>query len=258
MKTLHLFGDSFTQGHLLDDTFPRYHDWREFRGGELPLCWTNLLSNKLNMNMSNHAIAGMSNTEIFQTICRHADKFQKNDIVIINWSYPQRFRWAFWSEHDNAFKWKRLSAASEDGSIIHEKTRTDIALNKILPPYIDEVYEYENLILEYAKAKQFQVFFWSSDIDIINNLPSDKLYKRIYLLHQEIDKTPLMLPTGIENHSFVRSAQQRTIFDVFFNHGGTTIYDETNGEVGDGHLGERGHQVQYELFYKYIIENSLI
>lgn len=258
MKTLHLFGDSFTQGHLLDDTFPRYQDWREFRGGELPLCWGNLLSGKLNMKMNNHAIAGMSNTEIFQSVCRHASEFGKNDIVIINWSYPQRFRWAYWCDNDNIYKWKRLSAHSEDGSIINEKTRTDIALNKVLPLYIDEVYEQENLILEYAKAKHFQVFFWSSDIDIINNLPSENLNKKIYLLHQEIDKTPLMLPPSTDNHSFVRSEQQRTIFDVFFNHGGTTIYDETNGVVGDGHLGERGHQVQYELFYKYITENTLI
>jgi hypothetical protein len=45
MRTLHLFGDSFTQGHLLDTFFPRYKEWREFRGGNLPLCWGDLLSN---------------------------------------------------------------------------------------------------------------------------------------------------------------------------------------------------------------------
>ena len=43
MRTLHLFGDSFTQGHLLDDSFPRYPEWKEFRGGNLPLCWGDLL-----------------------------------------------------------------------------------------------------------------------------------------------------------------------------------------------------------------------
>jgi hypothetical protein len=80
MKKLHLFGDSFTQGHLLDTFFPRYKEWREFRGGNLPLCWGDLLSNKLGMKMVNRAEAGMSNTEIFQTLCQHSDKFEKGDI----------------------------------------------------------------------------------------------------------------------------------------------------------------------------------
>jgi hypothetical protein len=52
--------------------------------------------------------------------------------------------------------------------------------------------------------------------------------------------------------------KKRTIFYVFFGMGGTTISDETNESVGDGHLGEKGHLIQYELFYKYITKNNLI
>jgi hypothetical protein len=258
MKTLHLFGDSYTQGHLLDIHFPRYPEWREFRGGNLPLCWGDLLSKKLNMKMENHAIAGMSNTEIFQTICRYSNEFEKDDIVIINWTYPQRFRWAYCDEKQDFCGWKRLSANPEDGTYISELTRMDIAVNKTLPPYIDEVYEQEKLLLEFSKSKGFQVFFWSSDIDIINNLSSEKLNKVHYILHEEIEKLPLEIPFSDYNHCFVRMGMKRTIFDVFFNYGATTIFDETNKVVGDGHLGENGHFIQYELFYKYITKNNLI
>jgi hypothetical protein len=258
MRTLHLFGDSFTQGHLLDTGFPRYHDWREYRGGDLPLCWADLLSTKLGMKMANHAVAGMSNTEIFQTFCRHSDEVQNGDIVIINWTYTQRFRWAYYYGHQNLYQWKRLSANPEDGAHISESTRQEIAVNKTLPPYIEEVYEQEKLIKEFSKSKGFRLFFWSADIDVINNLPSEKLRNKYYILHEEIEKLPSEIPLGTENHSFVRMGQKRTMFDVFFEHGGTTIFDETNGVVGDGHLGENGHFVQYELFYKYITKNNLI
>lgn len=258
MKKLHLFGDSFTQGHLLDTTFPNYRTWEKFRGGNLPLCWGDLLSNKLGMEMVNRAVAGMSNTEIFQTLCRHSDEFEKGDIVIVNWTYPHRFRWAYYYEPKKLYQWRRLSTNPEDGEHISESTREEIAVNKTLPPYIEEVYEQEKLIREYSKSKGFRLFFWSADIDIINNLSSEKLNSEYYLLHDKIDRIPMDVSFTNSDHSFVRSEPRRTIFDVFFNHGGTTIYDETNGVVGDGHLGEQGHLVQFELFYKYITKNTLI
>ena len=258
MRTLHLFGDSYTQGHLLDDSFPQYPKWKEFRGGNLPLCWGDLLSNKLGMKMNNHAIAGMSNVEIFQSVCRHSNEFEKGDMVIINWTYPERFRWAYYYDKQNLYQWKRLSANPENGEYISESTRMDIAVNKTLPPYIEDVYEQEKLLVEFSKSTGFQLFFWSADIDIINNLPSEKLRNKYYILHEEIEKLPLEIPPGTNNHSFVRMGQKKTIFDVFFEHGGTTIFDETNEVVGDGHLGEKGHFIQYELFYKYITKNNLI
>ena len=51
---------------------------------------------------------------------------------------------------------------------------------------------------------------------------------------------------------------KRTIFDVFHQYGAMTIGEETNWQVRDNHLGEKGHIVQSELFYKYITEKKLI
>lgn len=255
MKTLFLFGDSFTEGHKLDTTFPPYKEWRKYRGGELPDCWGDLLSEKLNMKLENYAIGGMSNSEVFQTICKHSDKFKKDDIVIINWSYPNRFRWVSWSDEVNGYKWVRLGGSPHDGSVISEETRTDIALQKTLPLSIDEIYEHEKIIYEFSKSKNFKVFFWSADVDIINDLPPEKLIDRKYILHREINNLPLRILTDnkIQIH---RSDLKRTIFDVFYEYGAVTIGEETNMEVRDSHLGEKGHVVQAELFYKYIIENN--
>lgn len=256
MKTLHLFGDSYTEGHLLQCGHTLYDDWKQYRNKDLPLCWGDLLSSKLNMTMNNRAVAGMSNVEIFQTVCRHSDEFDKDDIVIVGWTYSQRFRWAYWCDKNNVYKWKRLSANPENSEYISESTRMDIAINKTLPPYIEEVYEQEKLINELSKLKGFQLFFWSADVDIINNLPTEKLFNKNYLLHHEIND--LMGHSNVGGKRFARTEFRKTIFDVIFNHGGDTIFEETNGEVEDGHLGEKGHMVQYELFYKYIKENSLI
>lgn len=257
MKTLFLFGDSFTEGHKLDMTFPPYKEWRKYRGGELPDCWGDLLSEKLNMKLANYAVGGMSNSEVFQTICRHSDEFKKDDIVIINWSYPNRFRWASWSDEVDGYKWVRLGSNPHDGTVISEKTRIDIALQKTLSLCIDEIYEHEKLIYEYSKSKNFEVFFWSADIDIINNLPSEKLINRKYILHEQINNLPLIINRD-ESISIHRNEPKRTIFDVFYKYGGVTIGEETNFEVRDSHLGEKGHIVQSELFYKYITEKKLI
>jgi hypothetical protein len=195
--------------------------------------------------MNNRAVAGMSNSEIFQTICKHSDKFEKDDIVIINWSYPSRFRWASCSNEFNRCKWTRLGGNPHDGTVISEDTRTDIALQKTLIPCIEEIYEHE----------KFEVFFWSADIDIINNLPSEKLIDRKYILHDKINSLPLIVQCGIAVN---RSEPKRTIFDVFYQYGAMTVGEETNWEIQDNHLGEKGHIIQFELFYKYITEKKLI
>lgn len=100
-------------------------------------------------------------------------------------------------------------------------------------------------------------FFFGPDVDIINNLPSEKLINRKYILHEQINNLPLIIHQD-ESISIHRNEPKRTIFDVFYKYGGVTIGEETNFEVRDSHLGEKGHIVQAELFYKYITEKKLI
>jgi hypothetical protein len=247
MRTLHLFGDSFTQGHLLDVTFEPYKKWREHIGRELPEPWGDILVRKLNILNTNHAIAGMSNPEIFQTICQHSHEFKCDDIVIVNWTYNHRFRWVIWDSDEMKYQWKRLSINKEENPIIPEIVRGHIAVNRSHPMQIDEIYQFEKLLKEYSNSKGFHIFFWSADIDIINDLPNNKLSDFNYILHDEIMKLP---PFNLNNDKI------RTMFDVIFKHGGKTIEEELGFNIFDGgHLGESGHKVQAELFYDYLVKH---
>jgi hypothetical protein len=144
-------------------------------------------------------------------------EFEKGDIVIVNWSYPQRFRWVYYHEDKKLYQWRRLSTNPENGEHISELTRQDIAVNKTLPPYIEEVYEQEKLIREYSKSKGFRLFFWSADIDIINNLSSEKLNNEYYLLHDEIEKIPMDIFAGENKYSHVESEIDRYMYTPLVN-----------------------------------------
>ena len=165
MNTLHLFGDSFTEGHKLDLTFPWYKVWREWRGGNLPPVWYELLSEKINMKCCVYAVGGSSNIETFHKICQNSNFFQKGDIIIINWTYNSRFRWAS-SEHDNdgkqvlydgkpIYKWVRLSSNNGEHDFHHitKSTKNEISVKRFEHPfYIDEIYDYEKIIDTLCKS----------------------------------------------------------------------------------------------------------
>jgi hypothetical protein len=169
MAILHLFGDSYTQGHNLDLTYHPYQAWKNFRKGTLPPTWGELLAEKLKLTLSVRAIAGMSNHEIFMSFCEHAKDFTKGDIVIINWTYMPRFRWASFERDKEGDiiidtrskptpKWKRLGGGINADDLFHinKSTLRDILLNRTEDIYLEEIYHYENLIEQFCKAMGFQ------------------------------------------------------------------------------------------------------
>jgi hypothetical protein len=245
MGTLHLFGDSYTYGHNTFGGYEPHLKWEKFRGSELPPSWGELLSNKLDMNLSMNAVEGSSNDETFQTICKQCVNFKKNDIVIINWTYMHRFRWAI-PEIKKPYEplilpfWKRTGIANlPNDTDISEHTRFDIAINRLNPLYVEEIYDYENIIDTLAKSIGFNVYYWSVDNTVIQNLPPELLHQKKYILNELFD--------GDEYNGML---------GVIIKNGGQTITQETNEVVNDDHFGEKGHLVQSELFYNYIIKTN--
>ena len=125
-NTLHTFGDSYTEGQ---------------RGGNLPKSWSEILGEKLNMEVKNYGIGGNSNPQIFDDVCNKSHEFNKGDIVIINWTYKDRFRWASTEFHENGAPhnvdennnpldcWRKLSANNgqpNDFKHIQTTTKDDI------------------------------------------------------------------------------------------------------------------------------------
>jgi len=271
MNTLHLFGDSFTEGHNLDTSFVWYKVWKELRGGNLPPAWYEILSEKLGMKTNVKAIAGSSNHETFHTICQNCTSFKKGDIVIINWTYLHRFRWGS-IFHDNdgnkvidsmtgepLYMWIRMGHTYFDHLKYHisESTQMEIALKQSEHPfYVDEIYNYEKIIENLCENIGCEVYYWSMDEKIINSLPKDKLNVKKYISNQyagNYDNLPTEPNIG---HHF-------TIFREIYKRGGMNISQETNYEIHDTHLGESGHRIQADLFYEYLtniqtIKNKII
>jgi hypothetical protein len=251
MATLFGFGDSFTAGHFQDDTFKPYQQWKEYRGGNLPPIWIDLLGQKLNMDVVNYGHGGNSNLETFETICKNCDQFKNGDIVIINWTEITRFRWVAFGNFRSAEGiydvpyWRRIQAASNDDGCIDEKTKIDIVQNRTNTLYIEEIYNYQNIVDQLAKSIGFNVFYWSGDSDIIYTLPPEKLHQKKYIINDLI----------IERDPLFFDDIGGTFFKTIKKYGGMVVKEETNGNCTDTHLGESGHRVQYELFYDYIIKN---
>ena len=253
MATLHLFGDSYTQGHKMDIHYPPYQLWKNLLDGNLPPTWGELLSEKMDMALSNRAVAGMSNHEIFMTFCKHCSELRKGDILILNWTYMPRFRWAS-LEKDNDGEimldsrskpiqiWKRLGGGINPHDLLHieKKTLRDIVLNRTEDLYQQEIYDYENLIEHFAKSVGFKFFFWSAENNLIFNLPRENQRKNKYILHEEFE-------ISVTDHHF---------FSMLKKYGGLNITDDTGGKVKDMHMGETGHRVQYEMFYDYIVNGK--
>ena len=258
MATIHGFGDSFTEGHSNNLEFKPFNEWKNFRGGNLPPSWLELLGEKMGMEIKITAVGGNGNNQIFDDVCSHSNEFKKGDIVIINWTYRHRLRWASLQKYSDGrfvnfdengtpcYVWRKLSLNDkqpEDDWYIKRELRHEIISNQLENPYLDEIYNREKIIEQLSKAIEFELYFWSADGTIIYDLPNEKLNQKKYILHNIIDKKA--------------PGQLGSFFNTIKKYGGQTISEETNNTIPDIHLGESGHRVQFELFYDYINQIKL-
>jgi hypothetical protein len=233
MNTLFTFGCSYTQGFNRGESNDFYRRFKEYRNGNLPKDWPTLLSEKLGFELKNYGEDASGNNQIFQEICSHCDEFNGDDIVIIGWSFIDRYRWV---DYDNNI-WKKLGSGKISYDFISESTHEEIVYNRTHSLYIDEIYNYEKIIDELSFNKKFKVYYWSAaENNIITNIPTEKLRGvKKYILSDQIHP------------------DNNNLRQIITKKGGLTIIEETNGLVVDFHLGESGHKIQSELFYKHII-----
>ena len=227
MAKLFTSGCSYTEGFdvNLSDNYKRY---KEFRG-EFPKSWPEILSEKLGYHLVNYGEGASGNQQIICEICKKCGEFTKDDIVIIGWSFTERYRMA--SNND----WIKLGPGSTDAKVISKTTHDEITLNRTLSPYVEELYDYEKIIDKLSESIGFQVYYWTFQSHIIYNQPKEILNNKKYLLFDKMR----------DHHHHC--------FRVIHDNGGQTIAEETNGLIDDSHMGELGHKVQAELFYQHII-----
>jgi len=212
---LYIFGCSYSSLFGYSGITTDYKDYL----GQWPKHWSEILSENLNLELVNLATGGNSNDGIFDDFCKHIDKINSGDIVIIGWSYITRIRVV---EHN---EWVSMSPGYMSVAI-SQKTLSEMCVNRNHPLFEDELHNREFLIQEYAKLKGITLFLWNAGFPF-KHQPN-------YLLNDLLE---------MEYDSFV---------GVVRRHGGNTIEEETNNIIKDIHLGRDGNIVQAELFYSEI------
>lgn len=250
------FGDSYTAGILPDiDHFPPYKEYLKYLGikkEDFPEGWPKKLSDKLNMDLSVVAVGGTSNEETILNLYNKIPDFTKNDIVIIQWSYMNRFLWANSPENYNFDNitgnpygmFKRASIHTQSDKH-YEFAPTEVfkqvGVNKSLTAWTLQVHSFEKLINHISNIVGFKVFFWSTD-DIIHLSKSTLLESSQYLLGKLVKEYSDKNPN--KTNKYLESIREL---------GATSIYQETDGNVDDEyHLGINGNEVLSNLFYNHI------
>ena len=238
MSTLFTFGCSFTEDfeRVLETT--KYSNFipaqrryvEDYLNGRIPKSWPQLLSENLDLDLKNYGVGGMSNYHIFEEVCEHCNEFKEGDVVVIGWTHVTRFRWV---GNDNS--WSPIfSQYTENASkIISENTYNEILIQRTKNLYVIEIYKYQKLIEQLSTSVGFDLYFWSSDGEIINKENKQFINGKKYLLNASI-------------------SYNNNVFNIIQKNGGKTINEETEGKIPDNHLGESGHKVQAELFYNHI------
>ncbi len=231
MSTLYTFGCSFTEGFI--ENHPPYQEYKKFRGGSFPKHWTELLSEKLGYNLINDGKGGSGNQHIFTSLCKRSNQFKKGDIVIIQWSFMNRFRLS----NSEGIDWIHIGPSDlkhKTNEIITSDCQDMICINRSLKPFVDEIYDFERIVDRLSKEVGFEVYYWTIINELIYNQPKEILNQKKYLLNDKIKD------------------EFDNTFSVILKNGGQWIFEETNDHIKDVHMGESGHRVQAELFYQHI------
>jgi len=205
-------------------------------GTKLPKAWPFYLGQKLECEVINFGSSGASNVEIFSIICKQCHSISSGDLVLVEWSHSNRFRWV----NEKTGQWAKFGPyiKPDPYGIINPGTHQDISINRSHEKYSEDIYDYEKIIDQLAKNTGFKVYYWSCDKNIIYKLPEELRKQKKYLINEMVKS-------------------DETAFDPVFRLGGKTIMGETNGEIEDYHFGESAHLIMADLFYDHIIKNPL-
>jgi len=230
MSNLYTFGCSYTAG-FHENISANYKKYKEFRG-DFPKSWPEILAELLTLNPINYGQGASGNNEIFVTFCQNCNEFKKGDVVIVEWTFMERYRIATGNGNND---WTRVGPGRISTTIISQNTHDEIIYNRTLIPYIYELYDYMKIMDRLSESVGFKLYYWGFNENLIYNLPKEELEQEKFLLCKKIKD------------------RHHHCFRVAHDHGSQTITDETNGLIEDSHMGEKGHRVLAELFYDHII-----
>ena len=232
MKTLWIFGDSFSSNFDYENLHENHKKYMEIKNVNSIPTWSTILSSKLNCEVKNFARGGNSNYEIFQNFCDNCHLINENDIVIIGWALIVKFRI---SENQKFLNIDKNS--NRDYGMVSKETIKEIIDNRLKiveskrDRWSEEIYIWENAIRTLSKHKNFRTYFWTAEEP-----------RLIYNQNEEFKK----------GKNYLCSESNEMLLSYLNKLGCTSMSEETNGIVGDSHFGIDGHIKQAEIFYNSI------
>jgi len=162
MSKLWTFGDSFTEFYNPKyDWSKKYIEWK----GYTPKVYGEVIAEELGYELVNKGLGGSSNQTILETVCEYSNQINPNDMVIIGWSSPIRFRLV-----DEYGKWQHLIPHMllpfEKMGNVSSESILEILENRYHKKYCEEVESWVKLID--IAFKDNQVIHWKYHIEKIN------------------------------------------------------------------------------------------
>jgi len=142
MNTLWTFGDSMTEPFQNNNAHwsLEYCNYK----GYCPKVYGEILAEKLNMNLVNRGLGGIDNYTILEKICEVADKIKEDDIVIVGWTSPIRFR--IINDHNVWMSILPNYKKNQYTQLISQSTTDEIIVNRDNSLYIKEINNWIKLI----------------------------------------------------------------------------------------------------------------
>lgn len=162
MNRLFVFGCSYSSVYdelVLGD--PSIKAYSEYRGGNLPKTWSELLADDYGYELINEAGWGICNYTIFERFCKQIPNIKTGDVVIIGWTETSRYR----LYNDQLDRYEDLGAWSkEDRSIldnISQNTMDEILINRSFEAWSNEVRSWIVAIEKLSELIGFKVLNWT-------------------------------------------------------------------------------------------------
>ena len=256
MSKLWTFGCSFTAEYdPIDYIHPPYENnfdkYRTFKGGEFPKTWPNILAEKIGYEIMNCALGGASNYHIFNQFMDVCELIEKDDILIFGWTQLGRFIAV--NTVQNLISQVLPNGAEYDDLGMSKTTIEEILVNRTHPLWKTEVMNWIKFINVFVEKIGVEAYHWSSDDRIFDAQNKEVFNDNKFIVVRD--------PGAIESQIYVDKHNMMWYLTHQDHYGGTQkgkIMDETNYEIMDGHMGELGHKVQFEMFYDHISNVSKI
>lgn len=167
---IYAFGDSFTNCYndLNANWVLEYINWK----GYTPKSYIDLISEHYGIENLNFAEQGNDNHSIFESILKNHNRFEKEDIILINWSPIERFRVL-----DSNKNWRRIIPNVFENEIeknlhsLSKNTLFEMLVNRSHQKYADEL----NVWIEF-------IDYVFKDLKIIQWTTPKKFYLNVYNL----------------------------------------------------------------------------